>query len=85
LKNAQSISNSDRHRIGAEYLMPIMLTIAISIIAGVVGHVVPAMQQEPAMLMSRQACAPLERHPAQPGFIKVDRTGNSGPMTDSCM
>jgi hypothetical protein len=43
LKNTQTISTFDRYRIGAEYLMPIMLTIAISIVAGVVGHVVPAM------------------------------------------
>ena len=85
MKNAQSTSTFDRYRIGAEYLMPITLTIAISIVAGIVGHVVPAMQPEPIALLSRQACAPMERHAAQVGFIQVDRAGHARSTADTCM
>lgn len=85
MKNAQTTFTFDRYRIGTEYLMPINLTIAISIVAGIVGYVVPAMQPEPIALMSRQACTPMERHAAQVGFIQVDRAGHAGSTADTCM
>lgn len=76
---------SRRFTIGAEFLMPITLTVVISIVAGIVGNVAPAMQPERLALMTKPACGAAERRTNLDGFIEVDSSGVARASRRNCM